>query len=360
VLERATTFAVPTAFAALAAASVGSHTTLDRAALAPVVAVAEAVIAVPRAGSPHVAVLVGMPTLWALFVERSLTRFCQRERRQPSARWQVHGWPRQTPATEDRRRALRLWPCDPRGGVLPSEARSGDRVSCREAVTMTRATQAPPLPDTTEAPQAQSPAGRRLRPLAVVAGIAVIAVGVALGVVVLGDDGDDGSRTTTVESTTTDAPATDEPATAGDEATVPPAPGPEAPAAPVIGDGRHAVHFTGLDVGARTIEFDVIQWLTGEEAREAYTADHPDDPGYPPNDYYVVNENPRLRVLPVAGDVTVTVLEHGFEPIHIAFEDLPAFLADDAFPDDQSLWHNPFWLTVRDDTITAIEEQYIP
>jgi hypothetical protein len=45
---------------------------------------------------------------------------------------------------------------------------------------------------------------------------------------------------------------------------------------------------------------------------------------------------------------------------HIAFEDLPAFLAGDAFPDDQSLWHNPFWLTVHDDTIAAIEEQYIP
>lgn len=225
---------------------------------------------------------------------------------------------------------------------------------------MTQATQAPPFPDSTEAPPAQPPHGRRPRWLAVVAGSAVIAAGAALGVVVLGDDGDDGSRTPTTESTTTEAPATDEPTTTADDAAVPPPPGSEAPAAPVIEDGRHAVHLTGLAVEARTIEFDVIQWLTGEAAREAYTADHPDDPGYPPNDYYIVNENPRLRVLPVADDVTVTVLEHGFEPMQIAFEDLPAFLAGDAFPDDQSLWHSPFWLTVRDDTITAIEEQYIP
>jgi hypothetical protein len=225
---------------------------------------------------------------------------------------------------------------------------------------MTWATHAPAGLDTTEAPQAQPPGRRRLRPLAAVAGIAVIAVGVALGVVVLGHDGDDGSHTTTVESSTTDAPATDEPAAAGDEETVRPAPGPEAAATPVIEDGRHAVFLTGLDVGARTIEFDLIQWLTGEDAREAYTADHPDDPGYPPNDYYIVNENPRLRVLPVAGDVTVTVLDHGFEPMHIAVEDLPGFLAGDAFPDDQSLWHNPFWLTVNGDTIAAIQEQYIP
>lgn len=222
---------------------------------------------------------------------------------------------------------------------------------------MTRAPQAPPAPDPTGAPEAR-PAGRRPRRTVVAAGIAVIAVGVALGLAVAGD-GDDRSGTTTVESTTTEAPA-DESTTPGDVATVPSVPGTEAPAAPVIEDGRHAVYLTGLDVGPRTIEFDVVQWLTGEEARAAYTADHPDDPGGPPNDYYVVNENPRLRVLPVAGDATVTVLEHGFEPTQIAFEDLPAFLADDALPDDRALWHDPFWLTVRGDTVTAIEEQYIP
>lgn len=66
VLERAARFAVPTAFAALAAASLGSHITLDPAALAPLVAIVVAVIAVRRTGSPHLAVLAGMPTLWAL------------------------------------------------------------------------------------------------------------------------------------------------------------------------------------------------------------------------------------------------------------------------------------------------------
>jgi branched-subunit amino acid transport protein len=66
-LERATRFAVPTAFAALAAASLGGYTTgWDAAALAPVVAIGVAVVAVRRTGSPHAAVLAGMPTLWAL------------------------------------------------------------------------------------------------------------------------------------------------------------------------------------------------------------------------------------------------------------------------------------------------------
>jgi hypothetical protein len=229
---------------------------------------------------------------------------------------------------------------------------------------MTPTTAPPPAPATTAVPQAQPPDGRRARRLAVIAGITVIAVGAAVGVVVLGDDGDDASpattTTTTTELTTTETPASDVPTTAGDGAIVTPAPGSEAPAAPVIEDGRHAVYLTGIDVGARTIEFDVIQWLTGEDAREAYTADHPEDPGYPPNDYYIVNENPRLRTLTENAGIPVTVLEHGFTPMSIAFEDLPAFLAADSIPHDHSLWHNPFWLTVHDNTVAAIEEQYIP
>jgi hypothetical protein len=29
-------------------------------------------------------------------------------------------------------------------------------------------------------------------------------------------------------------------------------------------------------------------------------------------------------------------------------------------PDDDRIWPSPFWLTVNDDTVAAIEEQYIP
>jgi hypothetical protein len=134
------------------------------------------------------------------------------------------------------------------------------------------------------------------------------------------------------------------------------------PVEPVLGDGHHPVFLTGIDVAARTVEFDLIQFLTGDEATAAYVEDHPDDPGGPPNDYYIVNDNPRLRRLPVAENVEVTVLdwEDGFQPQVIAFADLPAQLAADLVPDDDRIWPNPFWLTVNDDTIIAIEEQYIP
>jgi hypothetical protein len=199
---------------------------------------------------------------------------------------------------------------------------------------------------------------------ALLAGIVIVVLAAVLGVVLLDDDSDSvDSREGGTLATEPDAePAPETTAAPGTTEAVTPAPtaAPTPTEAPVLVDGRHPVYLTGLDVGGRTVEFDLIQWLTGEEAREAYTADNPDDPGYPPNDYYIVNDNPRLRVLPVTGDVTVTVLEHGFEPMDIAFEELPAFVAEDLFPDDGALWHNPFWLTVRDGTITDIEEQYIP
>jgi hypothetical protein len=197
--------------------------------------------------------------------------------------------------------------------------------------------------------------------VAIVAALAVAIAATAIGVVVATRD-DDAERSQTTGST---APAATAPSTTnadagGGAATTAPPTSPSVE--PVLEDGRHPVYLTDIDSAARIVEFDLIQFLTGDEATAAYSEDHPDDPGGPPNDYYIVNDNPRLRRLPVAENVEVTVLdwEGGFQPQVIAFADLPARLAADLVPDDDRIWPNPFWLTVGDDTITAIEEQYIP
>jgi branched-subunit amino acid transport protein len=65
VFERAARYAVPTAFAALATGSLVSHAT-GGAGLAPIVAVAVAVITVHRIGSPYAALVAGMPALWIM------------------------------------------------------------------------------------------------------------------------------------------------------------------------------------------------------------------------------------------------------------------------------------------------------
>ena len=64
--ERASEFVAPAAFAALATTGVATaclHAGAGQAA-PPLAAVAVAVMAVLRTGSPHAAVLAGMPTLW--------------------------------------------------------------------------------------------------------------------------------------------------------------------------------------------------------------------------------------------------------------------------------------------------------
>jgi branched chain amino acid efflux pump len=65
VLERAARFAVPSAFAALAASSLATAASTGAGdAIAPLVAVAAAGVAVYRTRSPHAALIVGLPVLW--------------------------------------------------------------------------------------------------------------------------------------------------------------------------------------------------------------------------------------------------------------------------------------------------------
>jgi hypothetical protein len=207
-----------------------------------------------------------------------------------------------------------------------------------------------------------TPPPRRRRAVVAVAATAVAVLAAALGFALVEDD-DDGaeqSQTPSTAPSTTAAPAS-APSTSESESGAVTTPPP--PTAPVLEDGRHPVYLTALDTTARTVEFDLIQFLTGDEAVVAWDAAHPDQPGGPPNDYFIVDENPRLRVLPLADDVTVTVPSFegaGLQAQPIPFADLPARLAGNPMPGEGRLWPNPFWLTVENGTVTAMDEQYIP
>jgi hypothetical protein len=187
---------------------------------------------------------------------------------------------------------------------------------------------------------------------------------VIAGVATWGDDETSTSGTSTTEApSATETPPTVAPAPAPAPAPVVPAPGPTDDGAVLLEDGRHAAMITGLDVDGRAVEVDVVQFLMGDEATAAYREDHPDDPtGSPDNDYYIVNDNPRLRTLPVVDDVSVTVVATSTsanDPHTIAFEDLPGYFATYEGAGGQ-IWWNPFWLTVEDDRIVALDEQYTP
>ena len=177
--------------------------------------------------------------------------------------------------------------------------------------------------------------------------------------------------TTAAPADQTPAPAPTTPTTTAEPATPAPAePAEHATPPPVIEDGRHPAYVTGIDAGASTLEFDVVQYLTGHDADE-YVEAHPDE--YPglyeeeggyPYDALVANENPRLRTLPVTADAQVVVLQTDqstYSAHTIRFADLPGYFAQHSIgyeENDNRLFYSVFWLTVHDGEIVAMEEQF--
>ncbi|HEX8803435.1 MAG TPA: hypothetical protein VF743_04560 [Acidimicrobiales bacterium] len=130
-----------------------------------------------------------------------------------------------------------------------------------------------------------------------------------------------------------------------------------------MADGRHPVFLTDVDVDGGTVEFDLLQYLTGAE-EEAYRAAHPTDhagcgcdDGGP-----IHNDNPRLRRLPVVPDVRVFVQGSTSGacdgPRTTTFAALPDHFPhgdQDYEPGTGHLGYDAFWLTVDHDTVVGIE-----
>lgn len=122
---------------------------------------------------------------------------------------------------------------------------------------------------------------------------------------------------------------------------------------------REFAYLKKVSVADRTLIADYAQFLTGKAAADAAQKAGGESP--PPNDYYIVNENPLLRTLPVSPAVAVrlTVDNEGgavAEGFDATFADLAAQLK--ANPDMASYRH--FWLTIEGGTVTRIEEQFTP
>lgn len=175
-----------------------------------------------------------------------------------------------------------------------------------------------------------------------------------------------------------------------------------------LADGRNVVKVTGIGPGGSTdvsfeklyepdatIEFsyltrvsdtelvaDFAQWLTGEEAARAAYEDGvigSIEEGVP-NDYYIRNVNTRLRTFPIAGDVQIWLATAAEGPVIMVPVDLETWLGlfNDGAPWDPDAGevppgepphfdyfgagsvHAPYWLTIRDGEVIAIEHQYTP
>jgi len=130
------------------------------------------------------------------------------------------------------------------------------------------------------------------------------------------------------------------------------------------GTGQYAAYLTAVDVTRRALGFDVIQFLRGDDATAAYHREAPNDPEGPPNDYFIVNDNPTTREAAVDRDVRVRLVRlHEDSSADLdpgTFEELPTYLAGYRPAEERRLSANPFWLSFSDGVITAICEQYVP
>lgn len=134
-----------------------------------------------------------------------------------------------------------------------------------------------------------------------------------------------------------------------------------APASPtVLADGRHAAYLTSLNVGKKTLSFDKIDFLTGDAAKKAYLKANPGETDGPPNDYMIVNDNPLVRTLPITDAATITIVDMtgSVTSKKTTLAALPAYFAADK--GGKYLWHDPFWLTVKNGQIRKMEEQFLP
>ena len=188
--------------------------------------------------------------------------------------------------------------------------------------------------------------------------LALLSIGAGT-LIALSDDDERAGTPTTTPSVTPSVEPSDDPSVPPDP-TMPASPEPPGGESPVLEDGHHFVYIAGasrLEDGTSEVEFDLAYFYVGEPA-EREAAERDDEVL---NGYYIVNENDRLRTLPLAEDVEVAYI--------------PVDACCDLQPGNVDAWLEavletnqtdyggadvPWWFTVDGGEITRIEQQYLP
>ena len=191
----------------------------------------------------------------------------------------------------------------------------------------------------------------------------LVAVAVLVPATGCGDDDDVEAAATTsstgsAPASTTSTPSSTAAPTTGSTATTAPAGPTEEPTElgdsddtgrSELEDGRHFGFWSTFEIGDTIAygEFDLASFLTGAEA-EAAAAERGEEVN---NDYFIVNDNPRLRTLIAQGDTVVLVLEGGTPDLR------RSNVADFAVERSEE---SGFWVTIEDGIVTEIEQQFVP
>lgn len=182
--------------------------------------------------------------------------------------------------------------------------------------------------------------------------LALLSIGAGALIALSSDDGERRAGPGRTPSAT--ATPTDEPSGTPEPTETPPQTG-----SPILADGRHFVFVEDATLkgnGAPRVTVDLAYFYRGDRA-EQEAAERGDEVV---NDYYVVNENPRLRRLPLADDVEVEYI-----PASACCElqpgNIDAWLeaVRETNPTDYAGKGAPWWFTVEGGRVTLIEQQYL-
>jgi hypothetical protein len=137
-------------------------------------------------------------------------------------------------------------------------------------------------------------------------------------------------------------------------------PEPSASGSPILEDGRHFVYVesaTQRENGPTRVRFDLAYFYQGQRA-EREAAERGDEVV---SGYYIVNDNPRLRTLPLADEVEVEYIPMSF-CCELQQGNIDAWLEAvlETNPTDYPGANVPWWFTVEGEEITRIEQQYLP
>lgn len=119
---------------------------------------------------------------------------------------------------------------------------------------------------------------------------------------------------------------------------------------------------TRVSGNVRYLSADYAQMLTGDAAAAAAAARGDESP--PPNDYYIVNDNRKLRTLRITPGIKVTVTSNpdGTSDPSGHKITLSKWMGYYGAPTEgnAAIREAPYWIWVKGDTVTRIEQQYLP
>jgi hypothetical protein len=208
------------------------------------------------------------------------------------------------------------------------------------------------------------PAETRDRKKALIVG-AVIAAVLVFGLgYLLGTGGDEQAAVSPTATTPAPTPETSSPTPTDKPSPTPSAIATDEPSGDTLPGGRYFVQLTdiqGGEEGPLLLQYDLAYFLTGEEANQAA-----DDRGLEtpvPNDYFIVNDNPKLRLTPLEGVYSVKYIPEGSglsSPVKAHEAQFLGWMGEsvqtDFPPKDTSWW----WVTIENGSVTKIEQQYLP